>query len=84
MPTISSNSAARSRAALVQVHVQLERFGHLSPIVSTGLSDVIGSWKTMAISLPRTLRISSSSSLRMSLPLEEDLARDNLTWRLGE
>ncbi len=37
-------------------------------MVSTGLSDVIGSWKTMAILLPRTLRISSSLSLRRSTP----------------
>ena len=28
-----------------------------NPMVSTGLSEVIGSWKTMAMSLPRTPRI---------------------------
>ncbi len=31
-----------------------------SPTVSTGLSEVIGSWKIIATSLPRILRISGS------------------------
>ena len=34
------------------------------PIVKTGLSEVIGSWKTMLISLPRILRISSQRQLQ--------------------
>ena len=37
-------------------------------MVSTGLSDVIGSWKTMAMSLPRMRRISFSSSFSRSCP----------------
>ena len=37
-------------------------------MVSTGLSDVIGSWNTMAMSLPRTLRISASLSSSRSRP----------------
>src|ERR1041384_4070266 len=41
-----------------------------SPILKTGLSDVIGSWKTMAMSSPRTLRISFSDSFARSLPLK--------------
>jgi hypothetical protein len=36
------------------------------PIVSTGLSDVIGSWKIIEISLPRIVRISASESDRRS------------------
>ena len=47
------------------------------PIVSTGLSEVIGSWKIIAMSLPRIRRISSSFSLSRSLPVEDDLALDD-------
>ena len=39
-----------------------------SPMVKTGLRLVMGSWKIMAISPPRTLRISSSDSVSTSLP----------------
>ena len=45
------------------------------PMVSTGFSDVIGSWKIIAISRPRISRISSSESSRRSRPLNSDLAR---------
>ena len=38
------------------------------PIVKTGLSEVIGSWKIIEISLPRTLRIAASPSPRRSRP----------------
>ena len=41
------------------------------PTVSTGFSEVMGSWKTMAISRPRTRRISSSESRRRSCPLNQ-------------
>ena len=37
-------------------------------MVITGLSEVIGSWKIIEISLPRTLRISSWLSFSRSLP----------------
>ena len=53
-------------------------------MVSTGLSEVIGSWKIMAISLPRIWRISSSSSSSRFWPSEDDLARDDLARRLGD
>ena len=39
-----------------------------SPIVRTGLSEVIGSWKIMAISRPRMRRISSSERSSSSRP----------------
>ena len=39
-----------------------------SPIFKTGLSDVIGSWKIMAISRPRMRRISSSDRCSSSRP----------------
>src|SRR3954454_13641932 len=40
-----------------------------TPIRKTGLSDVIGSWKTMAMSLPRTVRISLSGRSARLRPL---------------
>ena len=44
-------------------------------IVCSGLSDVIGSWKIMVMSLPRTARSSRSSSAEQLLALEFDRAR---------
>src|SRR5260221_7286514 len=41
-----------------------------APILNTGLSDVIGSWKTMAMSLPRTWRMSRSEIPARSRPLK--------------
>ena len=38
------------------------------PTVITGLSDVIGSWKIIEMSLPRTRRIARSSSATRSRP----------------
>ena len=38
------------------------------PMRSTGLSEVIGSWKIMAISRPRSWRISSSERVSSSRP----------------
>ena len=38
-------------------------------IVCSGLSEVIGSWKMMVMSLPRTLRIWFSFMVRSSWPL---------------
>ena len=40
-----------------------------SPILRTGFSEVIGSWKIIAISAPRTRRSSSSSAPISSVPL---------------
>jgi hypothetical protein len=39
-----------------------------SPMVNTGLSDVIGSWKIIEISSPRISRISPSDRPRRSRP----------------
>src|SRR5262249_48383363 len=39
-----------------------------APMLSTGLSEVIGSWKIIEMSLPRTARICASSSLVRSRP----------------
>ena len=40
-----------------------------SPTVNTGFSEVIGSWKIIAISLPRIFRICDGDRLRRFLPL---------------
>ena len=40
-----------------------------SPIFWTGFSEVIGSWKIIAISAPRTLRSSFSEAPISSVPL---------------
>src|SRR6266850_1957806 len=71
MPTIESSSAARARAAVGVISRCVSRPSVIwRPIVSTGLSDVIGSWKIIAISRPRTRRIASSSSESRSRPLK--------------
>ena len=45
-----------------------------SPTVKTGLRLVIGSWKIIAMSLPRTLRISVVGQREQVAALEQDLA----------
>src|SRR5579883_2778963 len=60
---------ARSHAALLSSFwCSITASAICSPMVSTGLRDVIGSWKIMAIRLPRIRRISSSESARRSRP----------------
>ena len=50
-------------------------------MVSTGLSDVIGSWKIIEMSLPRSARISASGSVEQIPPLEADCAADDAAGR---
>jgi hypothetical protein len=52
------------------------------PTVSTGLSEVMGSWKIMAISRPRTRRISSGESCSRSRPLNMTVPAS--TWPGGD
>ena len=47
------------------------------PMVMTGLSDVIGSWKIMEMSLPRRRSIASSLSARRSTPPSSTLPRQS-------
>src|ERR1700682_1141252 len=69
MPTRSSISIARSAAARCEsLRCKATASAIWAPTVCTGLSEVIGSWKIMAISAPRRARISSVSSLTRSLP----------------
>ena len=44
------------------------------PIIIVGFSDVIGSWKTMPMSFPLTLRSSASRELDQISPVEANLA----------
>ncbi len=69
MPTSVSSSMARSRAAFSSMFRWMVSGSMIcSPILSTGLREVMGSWKIMAISRPRMRRISSSESFSSSLP----------------
>ncbi len=52
-----------------------------APIFMTGLSDVIGSWKTMAISLPADPRSAFGASVEQVRALEDDLAADDPAGR---
>ena len=54
------------------------------PIVNTGFSEVIGSWKIMLISLPRTFRISVPRQLEQVAALEPDLAADDAPGGIGD
>ena len=62
IPTRSSSSTARSRACCVGQRPRAPGSARrsASPIRWTGFSEVIGSWKIIAISAPRTRRSSSS------------------------
>ena len=68
-PTRDSTSRARSRAAALDAPL-CSRTGSATwyPIVFVGSSEVSGSWKIIAISLPRIARISSSLRPTSSRP----------------
>src|SRR5579875_1384070 len=69
MPTRSSTSTARLSAAFLDTPRWRRTASEIClPMVMVGLSDVMGSWKTIAMSLPRTWRISASLTLARSWP----------------
>ncbi len=69
MPTALSDSIALSQAAFFdRPWWRMTASAIWSPTVNTGLRLVIGSWKIIAMSLPRTWRISSSGSASRSRP----------------
>ena len=69
MRTRPSSSTAMSMAAAHGVlRCRLIGSAICRPIVSDGLSELIGSWKIMAMRLPRIARISSSLSFRRFWP----------------
>ena len=75
-PTRSSISAAASRAAdLLAPRCSRSVSPTWSPIRWVGFSEVIGSWKTMPTSAPRTLRSSRSASPVSSRPASAMLPR---------
>ena len=53
-------------------------------IVCSGLSEVIGSWKMMVMSLPRTSRISRSGMRQQFAALEHDRAGRMVRRRIGQ
>ena len=53
------------------------------PMVSTGLSEVIGSWKIIAMSLPRTARIASVAEREQIDAGELDRAAGDAAGRIG-
>ena len=74
MPTMRSASMARSRASCLLI-LKCSRTASAiwSPTVNTGLRLVIGSWKIIAMCLPRRWRISSSLSGGQVHAVEQDL-----------
>ncbi len=69
MPTSASSSSARFCAVAQSTPRCCSTASVICrPIVSTGLSEVIGSWNTMPISPPRTWRMASSDSCMRSRP----------------
>ena len=69
MRTRSSISIERLSACRLSIsRCRISASDICRPMVMTGLSDVIGSWKIIEISLPRTSRISSSLILSRSRP----------------
>src|SRR6266852_4276823 len=72
MPTMPSSSTARRRASTGAIPRWISSPSvSWRPIERTGLREVIGSWKIIAISRPRTRRISSSERRRRSRPLKK-------------
>ena len=55
-----------------------------NPMVSTGFSEVIGSWKIIAMRLPRRDRMAASSSCSRSNALEADFAAHGAGQLLGQ
>src|SRR5438874_2341935 len=81
MPTRSSSSVARARASWPRRDWWRRSTAPIwRPTVSTGLSEVIGSWNTYAMSRPRTSRSdgprrpSSSTSSKLTEPVTRALA----------
>ena len=56
---------------------------HLRPTVRTGFSDVMGSWKTMAICGPHRWRFFAGDSERMSVPWKMSLLSGGTTALRG-
>ena len=69
MRTSVSNSILRARASLRLIPSRTRRLSwSCEPILRTGLSAVIGSWKIMAMPVPNSLRTSSRDISESTLP----------------
>ena len=69
IPTMFRSSMARLRASLADnFKCRIIDSVICFPIVNTGFSEVMGSWKIMAMRLPRRSRISSSLIFNRSCP----------------
>ena len=85
MLTASSSSSARARAVRRVARRCTRSVSSIwLPMVKTGLSAVIGSWKMSAISPPRTSCISRSEQAAQVAPLVEDPARLDASGRLDQ
>ncbi|MGY4353757.1 hypothetical protein ACVW0J_000250 [Bradyrhizobium sp. i1.7.7] len=74
MPTCVSSSSVRLRASALLVGLWSWMISPIcASIVCNGLSEVIGSWKMMEISLPRISRICCSDWSISSRPLKRML-----------
>ena len=77
MPTSASTAIARLRAAAPVIPMCIRRTSSIwKPTVNTGLSDVIGSWKIIEMSAPRTFCSSRAGRLARLRP-------PNMTWLFG-
>ncbi len=71
MPTWVSSSSVRARAIAPLMPLCSCRISPIcASMVWSGLSEVIGSWKMIEISLPRISRISCSAAVNSSRPLK--------------
>ena len=85
VPTCVRSSMMRVRAASPVTPPCSSRISPICrSIVCSGLSDVIGSWNTIVMSLPRTLRISDSGRAEQFLALESDAAGRVAGGRVGQ
>src|SRR5690606_1970441 len=79
MRTLSRSRITSALASLSEMSLWILKTSAIwLPIGKIGLSEVIGSWKIIAISLPRTRRISSSGSVSNSRPASRTLPSTRL------
>src|SRR6476620_3761269 len=85
MPTSRSRSTARLRAARPDMPMcSRSTSSSCQPTVNTGFSDVIGSWKIIEMSAPRSLRSSpSGSASRLRPPYSTSLAGSMIEFSGG-
>ena len=83
-PARASTTASSVAAARLMLRCALIASTICEPIVNSGSSEVIGSWKTIEMRSPRISRSSESRAGGEVLPVEHDLARDDPPERLRQ